>query len=94
MRRRFQIGMGVNPSLIINKGIYIQHVDGGLYTKEKNECLLMVGGTIMSNKMWTSTQSTQFTYSWYYDINIQGDHLDTSTRSNPRYVRPFTELIL
>lgn len=35
MRRRFQIGMGVNPSLIINKGIYIQHVDGGLYTKEK-----------------------------------------------------------
>lgn len=33
MRRRFQIGMGVNPSLIINKGIYIQHVDGGLYTK-------------------------------------------------------------
>lgn len=26
--------MGVNPSLIINKGIYIQHVDGGLYTKE------------------------------------------------------------
>lgn len=30
MRRRFQIGMGVNPSLIINKGIYIQHVDGGL----------------------------------------------------------------
>lgn len=33
----------------------------------------MVGGTIMSNKMWTSTQSTQ---------------------SNPRYVRPFTELIL
>lgn len=25
---------GVNPSLIINKGIYIQHVDGGLYTKE------------------------------------------------------------
>lgn len=204
MRRRFQIGMGVNPSLIINKGIYIQHVDGGLYTKENwsnkgysndlcngialvdkvcfviateyigtfswgkdgrvdnvfaqnssymetvkriiggvkirmrilnmipvmkitllikliaiylkwskwicrwrrrvflislyaneiNECLLMVGGTIMSNKMWTSTQSTQFTYSWYYDINIQGDHLDTSTRSNPRYVRPFTELIL
>lgn len=128
MRRRFQIGMGVNPSLIINKGIYIQHVDGGLYTKENwsnkansylfkngqngyvggagefflislyaneiNECLLMVGGTIMSNKMWTSTQSTQSTYSWYYDINIQGDHLDTSTRSNPRYVRPFTELIL
>ena len=46
MRRRFQIGMGVNPSLIINKGIYIQHVDGGLYKKE------------------------------------------------PRYVRPFTELIL
>jgi hypothetical protein len=26
--------MGVNPSLIINKGIYIQHVDGGLYTKK------------------------------------------------------------
>ena len=25
---------GVNPSIIINKGIYIQHVDGGLYTKE------------------------------------------------------------
>lgn len=25
--------MGVNPSLIINKGIYIQHVDGGLYTR-------------------------------------------------------------
>lgn len=37
MRRRFQIGMGVNPSLIINKGIYIQHVDGGLYTKEKKK---------------------------------------------------------
>jgi hypothetical protein len=54
----------------------------------------MVGGTIMSNKMWTSTRSTQFTYSWYYDINIRGDHLDTSTRSNPHYVRPFTELIL
>lgn len=34
MRRRFQIGGGVNPSLVINKGIYIQHVDGGLYTKE------------------------------------------------------------
>ena len=47
-----------------------------LYANEINECLLMVGGTIMSNKMWTSTQSTQFTYSWYYDINIQGDHLD------------------
>ena len=45
-----------------------------LYANEINECLLMVGGTIMSNKMWTSTQSTQFTYSWYYDINIQGDH--------------------
>lgn len=59
-----------------------------------NENYAFVGGTIMSNKMWTSTQSTQFTYSWYYDINIQGDHLDTSTRSNPRYVRPFTELIL
>lgn len=65
-----------------------------LYANEINECLLMVGGTIMSNKMWTSTQSTQSTYSWYYDINIRGDHLDTSTRSNPRYVRPFTELIL
>lgn len=34
MRRRFQIGGGVNPSLVINKGIYIQHVDGGLYTKQ------------------------------------------------------------
>lgn len=59
-----------------------------------NECLLMVGGKIMSNKMWTSTQSTQFTYSWYYDINIQGDHLDTGSRGSSRYVRPFTELIL
>lgn len=37
MRRRFQIGGGVNPSLVINKGIYIQHVDGGLYTKQ--ECI-------------------------------------------------------
>lgn len=65
-----------------------------LYANEINECLLMVGGTIMSNKMWTSTQNTKSSYSWYYDINIQGDHLDTSTRSNPRYVHPFTELIL
>lgn len=163
MRRRFQIGMGVNPSLIINKGIYIQHVDGGLYTKQNwsnkgysndlcikkdywgrenqnayleydtsntdyafnkansylfkngqngyvggagefflislyaneiNECLLMVGGTIMSNRMWTSTRNEKFTYSWYYDINIQGDHLDTGSRGSSHYVRPFTELIL
>jgi hypothetical protein len=34
MRRRFQIGRGVNPSLIINKGIYIQHVDGGFIQKK------------------------------------------------------------
>jgi len=54
----------------------------------------MVGGTIMSNRMWTSTQSTQFTYSWYYDINIQGDHLSTGSRGSSHYVRPFTELIL
>lgn len=205
MRRRFQIGMGVNPSLIINKGIYIQHIDGGLYTKEDwsnrgysndlcngvalvdkvcfviatqnigtfrwglegligdvftqnssymgtvkrdywgrenqnayfkydtsnenyafnkannylfkngqngyiggagefslvslyvneiNECLLMVGGTRMNNRMWTSTQSTTGSLSWYYDINIQGDHLDTGSRGSSRYVRPFTELIL
>lgn len=59
MRRRFQIGMGVNPSLIINKGIYIQHVDGGLYTKEN-----------WSNKGYSN------------DL------------CNPRYVSPFTELIL
>ena len=54
----------------------------------------MVGGTIMGNRVWTSTQSTQSTYSWYYDINVQGDPLDTNTRSSPCYVRPFTELIL
>lgn len=54
----------------------------------------MVGGTIMSNKMWTSTQSTNFTYSWYYDIDIQGDLLDTGLRGSSHYVRPFTELIL
>ncbi len=54
----------------------------------------MVGGMIMSNRMWTSTRDTRFSYSWYYDINIQGDHLSTSTRSNTRYVHPFTELIL
>lgn len=205
MRRRFQIGGGVNPSLVINKGIYIQHVDGGLYTKEDwanrsysndlcngialvdkvcfviatqnigtsawgvngsiddvfaqnssymgtvkkdywgrenqnayleydtsngsyafnkansylfkngqngyvggageflltslytneiNECLLMVGGTRMNNKMWTSTQNTTGTSSWYYDINITGDHLSTNTRNGSHYVRPFTELIL
>lgn len=65
-----------------------------LYANEINECLLMVGGTIMGNRVWTSTQSTQSTYSWYYDINVQGDPLDTNTRSSPCYVRPFTELIL
>ena len=65
-----------------------------LYANEINECLLMVGGMIMSNRMWTSTRDTRFSYSWYYDINIQGDHLSTSTRSNTRYVHPFTELIL
>lgn len=65
-----------------------------LYANEINECLLMVGGTIMSNRMWTSTRNTKFTYSWYYDINIQGDHLDTGSRGSSRYVRPFTELIL
>lgn len=83
--------MGVNPSLIINKGIYIQHVDGGLYTKENwsNK-----GYSKMSNRMWTSTRNTKFSYSWYYDINIQGDHLDTGSRGSSHYVRPFTELIL
>lgn len=65
-----------------------------LYVNEINECLLMVGGTIMSNRMWTSTGNTKFTYSWYYDINIQGDHLDTGSRGSSHYVRPFTELIL
>lgn len=65
-----------------------------LYANEINECLLMVGGTIMSNRMWTSTQNTKFSYSWYYDINIQGDHLDTGSRGSSHYVRPFTELIL
>lgn len=54
----------------------------------------MVGGTIMSNRMWTSTQNTKSSDSWYYDINIQGDHLSTSSRGSSRYVRPFTELIL
>lgn len=54
----------------------------------------MVGGTIMSNRMWTSTRNEKFYHSWYYDINIQGDHLDTGSRSNPHYVRHFTELIL
>ena len=37
-----------------------------LYANEINECLLMVGGTIMSNRMWTSTRNEKFTYSWYY----------------------------
>lgn len=54
----------------------------------------MVGGTIMSNRTWTSTQNTKYYYSWYYDINIQGDYLDTGSRGSSRYVRPFTELIL
>ena len=54
----------------------------------------MVGGTIMSNRMWTSTRNTKFSYSWCYDINIRGDHLDTGSRGSSRYVRPFTELIL
>lgn len=54
----------------------------------------MVGGTIMNNRMWTSTRNEKFTYSWYYDTNIQGDHLDTGSRGSSRYVRPFTELIL
>lgn len=31
-----------------------------LYANEINECLLMVGGTIMSNRMWTSTRNTKF----------------------------------
>lgn len=65
-----------------------------LYANEINECLLMVGGTIMSNRMWISTRNTKFSYSWYYDINIQGDHLDTGSRGSSHYVRPFTELIL
>lgn len=142
--------MGVNPSLIINKGIYIQHVDGGLYTKENwsnkgysndlcngialvDKVCFVIATEYIGTFSWgkdgivdnvfaqnssymetvkkdywgrenqnayleydtsNGTQSTQSTYSWYYDINIQGDHLDTSTRSNPRYVRPFTELIL
>lgn len=39
-------------------------------------------------------RNTKFSYSWYYDINIQGDHLDTGSRGSSHYVRPFTELIL
>lgn len=54
----------------------------------------MVGGYIMSNRMWTSTRTEKTTHSWYYDINIRGDHLDTSPRGSSHYVRPFTELIL
>lgn len=153
MRRRFQIGMGVNPSLIINKGIYIQHVDGGLYTKENwsnkgysndlcngialvdKVCFVIateyIGtfrwgkdgeidnifaqdsshiGTIKKDYWGRENQNayleydtsntdyafrnTKFTYSWYYDINIQGDRLDTGSRGSSHYVRPFTELIL
>lgn len=120
MRRRFQIGMGVNPSLIINKGIYIQHVDGGLYTKEnwsnKGYSNDLCNGIALVDKV-CFVIATEYigTFRWGKDgivdnvfaqnssymetvkkdyINIQGDHLDTSTRSNPRYVRPFTELIL
>ena len=48
----------------------------------------------MSNRMWTSTRNEKFSYSWYYDINIQGDHLDTGSRGSSHYVHPFTELIL
>lgn len=33
-----------------------------LYANEINECLLMVGGTIMSNRMWTSTRNTKFNF--------------------------------
>lgn len=40
------------------------------------------------------TRNEKFTYSWYYDINIQGDHLDTDSRGSSHYVRPFTKLIL
>ena len=43
----------------------------------------------MSNRMWTSTRNTKFSYSWYYDINIQGDHLSTGSRDSSHYVRPF-----
>lgn len=50
-----------------------------LYANEINECL---------------TRNEKFSYSWYYDINIQGDHLDTGSRGSSHYVRPFTELIL
>lgn len=65
-----------------------------LYTNEINECLLMVGGTRMNSRMWTSTQSTTGSSSWYYHIGIGGDYLDTNTRNSYNYVRPFTELIL
>lgn len=143
MRRRFQIGMGVNPSLIINKGIYIQHVDGGLYTKENwsnkgysndlcngialvdKVCFVIateyIGtfrwgkdgkidnifaqdsshiGTIKKDYWGRENQNAYLEYdtsntdSWYYDINIQGDHLDTGSRGSSHYVRPFTKLIL
>ena len=130
--------MGVNPSLIINKGIYIQHVDGGLYTKENwsnkgysndlcngialvdKVCFVIateyIGtsrwgkdgeidnifaqdsshiGTIKKDYWGRENQNAYLeTYSWYYDINIQGDHLDTGSRGSSHYVRPFTELIL
>ena len=34
-----------------------------LYANEINECLLMLGGTIMSNRMWTSTRNKKFSNS-------------------------------
>lgn len=93
MRRRFQIGMGVNPSLIINKGIYIQHVDGGLYTKEnwsnKGYSNDLCNGIALVDKV-CFVIATEYigTFRW------GGDHLDTGSRGSSHYVRPFTELIL
>ena len=129
MRRRFQIGMGVNPSLIINKGIYIQHVDGGLYTKENwsnkgysndlcngialvDKVCFVIATEYIGTFRWGKDGEIDNIFAqdsshigtikkdywgrekWYYDINIQGDHLDTGSRGSSHYVRPFTELIL
>ena len=65
-----------------------------LYANEIYECLLMVGGTIMSNRMWTSTRNEKYSYSWYYDKKIRGDQLETRSRGSTHFPRPNTKLIL
>lgn len=75
--------MGVNPSLIINKGIYIQHVDGGLYTKEnwsnKGYSNDLCNGVNFSDPIVLNYDSHQYKMP---DLVIDGPH-DRIVRADP-----------